>query len=426
MFHPRRKSVILPRVSANHTETTFRYERWRAVSGGILETAGTTFLLLIAVRHFSAGATAKGLLSIGGSVGLMLGPLVVGWVERARWPAAKAASLAASVGAVSFLVMALLPWLPIYVAGGMIAMAAASATIPLMTQVYQDNYPEVARGRLFSRALMIRIGAAVIFAYAAGFLLSRDFVFYMRWLLVLFAAAFGFASWCFTKLPSRPLTESGSAHPLRAFHAVRADRLFRWTLICWMLMGFANLMMYPLRVEYLANPAYEAMHHQTLDAAEVALLVSVIPNMARFALSPLWGWLFDRMNFFVMRIVLNIGFALGILSFFTGNDLTGLVIGAVIFGVANAGGDVAWGLWVTKFAPPERVADYMAVHTFFTGLRGVIAPILGFQLVQPGSLAPMAWVSGGLILAATLMLVPEIKSGGRGRKASPLVEEVSE
>ncbi len=413
-------------MSANQTETTFRYERWRAVSGGILETAGTTFLLLIAVRHFSAGATAKGLLSIGGSVGLLLGPLVVGWVERSRWPAAKAASFAASIGAVSFLLMALFPWLPIYVTGGMIAMASASATIPLMTQVYQDNYPEVSRGRLFSRALIIRIGSAIVFAYMAGRALSWDFDFSMRWLMVIFAVAFGFASWCFARIPSRPLTESGSTHPLRAFRAVREDGLFRWTLICWMLMGFANLMMYPLRVEYLANPAYEVMHHQTLDAAGVALLVSVIPNVARFAVSPLWGWLFDRMNFFVMRIVLNLGFALGILSFFTGADLTGFVLGAVIFGVSNAGGDVAWGLWVTKFAPPERVANYMAVHTFFTGLRGIIAPILGFQLVQPDSLGPMAWVAGGLILAATLMLVPEIKSGSRGRKASPIVEEVSE
>ncbi len=413
-------------MSDNQTATTFRYERWRALSGGILETAGTTFLLLIAVRHFEAGATAKGLLSIGGSVGLMLGPWVVGWVERARWPAAQAAARAAWVGAICFLVMALVPWLPLYVAGGMIAMASASAAIPLMTQVYQDNYPAVSRGRLFSRALMIRIGAAILFAYVAGWMLSLDFGFYMRWLLVIFAIAFAFAGWCFTKLPSRPLTESGSAHPLRAFRAVREDRLFRWTLICWMLMGFANLMMYPLRVEYLANPAYESLHHQRLDPAEVALLVSVIPNAARFSLSPLWGWLFDRMNFFVMRIVLNLGFALGILSFFTGNDLTGLMLGAVIFGVSNAGGDVAWGLWVTKFAPPERVADYMAVHTFFTGLRGVIAPLVGFQLVQPGSLAPMAWVAGGLILVATLMLVPEIGSGGRGRKVGPLSEEVSE
>ena len=30
---------------------------------------------------------------------------------------------------------------------------------------------------------------------------------------------------------------------------------------------------------------------------------------------------------------------------------------AILFGISNAGGDVAWSLWVTKFAPAARVAD---------------------------------------------------------------------
>jgi hypothetical protein len=63
------------------------------------------------------------------------------------------------------------------------------------------------------------------------------------------------------------------------------------------------------------------------------------------------------MNFFVLRLVLNLGFALGMLSFFVSGSVAGLVAGAVFFGVSNADADVAWGLWVTKFAPPERVAD---------------------------------------------------------------------
>ena len=59
----------------NQTALTYRYERMRAVSAGILETAGSTFLLLIAVRWFHAGAVAKALVAAGGSIGLMLTPL---------------------------------------------------------------------------------------------------------------------------------------------------------------------------------------------------------------------------------------------------------------------------------------------------------------------------------------------------------------
>ena len=53
------------------TERTYRYELWRAGAAGILETAGSTFLLLIAVRWFNAGAWSKALIAGAGSLGLL-------------------------------------------------------------------------------------------------------------------------------------------------------------------------------------------------------------------------------------------------------------------------------------------------------------------------------------------------------------------
>jgi MFS family permease len=408
-------------VARNYTEQTFFYERWRAISSGILETAGNTFLLLIAVRWFNAGALAKALVAGSGSVGLVLTPLVVSRVESFGWPTSKAASRIAAAGAAGFLVMTLFPVLPVFVIGSVVAMAASSAAIPLVTQMYQENYPESKRGRLFSRTIMIRIGMAALFSKVAGDALSVR-IEYFLWLLLVFAAAFGFASFCLARCPSQPLKASGGKHPFRALRFVRTDRLFRQTLICWMLMGFANLMMNPLRVEYLANPKYTL----TLTVSAIALFTGVIPNLVRLVLSPVWGWLFDHMNFFVLRITLNLGFALGILAFFTSHSPAGLVIGAIIYGISNAGGDVAWSLWVTKFAPPERVADYMAVHTFFTGVRGVIAPIVAFQLALELPLAVLGFISSTLIVAATLLLVPEIKLGRKIVPAPALIEEVSE
>lgn len=406
----------------NATQTTFRYERLRAVTGGILETAGTAFLLLIAVKHFEAGATAKALIAAGGSFGLLISPLVVQRVEAWGVPTAVAASRAALLGAACLLLMALVPSLAVYVIGSVLAMASASATIPLMTQVYQENYPEGERGRLFSLALIVRIGTAALFSDLAGRLLSKNLEENFRWLLLVFAAAFAFGAWCLSRVPSRPLVASGSSHPLRALRYAKEDRLFRLTLIAWMFMGMGNLMMYPLRVEYLANPRYGLK----LDVTMIALLVGVIPNVARLVMSPLWGWLFDRMNFFTLRMTLNIGFGVGILSFFTSDSFTGLVLGAIVFGISNAGGDVAWSLWVTKFAPPERVADYMSVHTFFTGLRGVIAPVLGFNLVQSMPVKTLGLISTGLIVCSVLTLLPEVKLGRQARRATALVEEVSE
>jgi MFS family permease len=132
------------------------------------------------------------------------------------------------------------------------------------------------------------------------------------------------------------------------------------------------------------------------------------------------------MNFFALRATLNLGFALGILAFFTSETTIGLVAAAIVFGISNAGGDVAWGLWVTKFAKPERVADYMSVHTFLTGVRGVLAPFAAFHAVNSFSLPTLGWIAAGLIVAASAFLLPEITQWKSHRKPDLVIEEVED
>ncbi len=406
--------------SATRTTLTYRSECRRAIAAGIVETAGATFLLLIAVRWFDAGALAKGWIAAGSGLGYLLTPFVVSAVEAARVPVALAASRFSLVGAAALSLAVIVPTLPVYVLACVASMAAAGALIPLLTQIYQDNYPELSRGRFFSRTYMIRIVTAAAFSWGGGYLLSINLG-YFRLLLAIFAAAFVFSAWCLSRVPSQPLHLADDRHPLRAFRSVRDDRVFRVTLMSWMFMGFANLMMLPLRIEYLANPAYGL----ALRPDMIAMLTGVVPNLARLVMSPIWGRMFDRANFFVLRMALNAGFALGIVSFFTSDSILGLVLSAITFGISTAGGDVAWSLWVTKVAPPTRVADYMSVHTFLTGVRALVAPIVGFALVTRWSMSSMGWVAAASIVAATLLLLPEARGGGLVRQgAAPVTPRV--
>jgi MFS family permease len=57
------------------------------------------------------------------------------------------------------------------------------------------------------------------------------------------------------------------------------------------------------------------------------------------------------------------------------------VAGAVL-GVGFAGGSLAWNIGHQDFAPPERDAEYMAVHVTLNGLRGLIAPFLAVGLYE--------------------------------------------
>jgi hypothetical protein len=50
------------------------------------------------------------------------------------------------------------------------------------------------------------------------------------------------------------------------------------------------------------------------------------------------------------------------------------------------------------------VPDYMAVHTFFTGIRGLLAPMTAFALLNVLPLTTLMWISTGLMFVATVQL----------------------
>lgn len=396
-------------------EQTFRWERWRAVSTGVIETASFTFLLLIAVRWFDAGALAKSLIAGGASAGLLLSPWILHLVQKSGMTPSAASARLALIGAASFAVMAAAPHLIVFTIGAVVALATLGGIAPMTTHIYHENYPARERGALFSRTVVVRIAVGAVFAEAAGRALSGGRIGHFPWLLIAFAAAFAFAAFCLSRCPSTPLKSAAGSHPFRSLRYAKTDALFRRLLICWMIFGVGNLMTLPLRVEYAANPKYGL----NLSIGMVAMLTAVIPNVARLATTWVWGRLFDRINFFVVRALVNTGLALGIVIYFSSSTLTGLIWGSIVFGMATSGGEVVWSLWVTKFAPPERTADYMSVHTFFTGIRGLLAPFLGFFLVGLMPIKTLGWISGGLVFGSIFLLAGKIRRGEQTLNARP-------
>lgn len=335
---------------------------------------------------------------------MLLSVLVVAWVARRRWQLTQAAAGFAFAGGIAFLVAALLPSLITLVLGGLLGLISSSCIIPLMTQVYQNHYPETEKGRLFSRTNRYRILVAILFSDLAGRFLTGRLESHPL-LLACYALALFSMALFLHQIPSDPLPIGKSPHLLQAFRHLKEDHFFRWTLYCWMILGFANLMMVALRVDYLASP----QHGIEMSPTQIALLVGVVPNVARLFMSGVWGWLFDHVDFYRLRMILNLSFALATLTFFTGHTMNGLLLGAVFYGIGIAGGDIAWSLWVTKFSPPKLVAEYMSIHLFLTGIRGILAPWTGFWIVAHYSISTAAWLGAIMILIATLMLFREPK-----------------
>lgn len=374
---------------------------------GIFESYGT-FLLIILVRHFHGTSLDKSIVASAGTSGLLLSPLLLFLSRNLGFSAPKTLSRLLAISSCAFLVAATMSEPTLFVALVTIGILLPSTASPLLTSIFNNNYPPHKRGRLYAQNQAIRILTSIIFGGIAGWFITGAVELYYV-LILIFAAALACSSYLVSQIPGD--NQSTPPSPLLScFTYLASDSLLRNTTISWMLLGFGNLMMLPLRVEYLANPTYGL----NLSELEIAAFVSVLPNIARLGGTYVWGRLFDSMNFFTLRMVLNLSFLTGIVSFFMSSSPWGLALSAVIFGFSTSGGDVAWTLWVTKFAPADRVPDYMAVHTFFTGIRGLLAPITAFTLLGVMSIQALSLLSACLILMATILLF-SIREGAKNR-----------
>lgn len=376
----------------------------RAVPLGILLPLETSVLLTIAIKHFDASAIVKGLVAAAGGVGLLVSPYLTSLTRRLDMPAMRMAMWVAIIGAFGF-ALAASGTEALYVIGVLIGLTAVNGTIPLLTFTYQRNFPTEERGKRVGRGLAMRVAVSAPLAVVIGAWL-RDRL--DLWWVVVAAGSVAMVMLAalYARMPTERLDQRQSTGILPHFDLVRTDRQLRMTLAAWMLMGFGNLMLLPLRVEYLAEPEYGI----AADAAMITLLTVTVPSVVRLVTTPMFGRMFDRLSFFAARIMTNLLFAVYVVAFFTGTSDIALMIGSITLGVAIAGGDLMWMLWVTKFAPPDRVADYMGLHTFFTGIRAVSAPLLAFVVVERLSLGWVAAIAAALMVVSSLVLVPEARA----------------
>ncbi|MEZ5302400.1 MAG: hypothetical protein R3F11_17465 [Verrucomicrobiales bacterium] len=195
---------------------------------------------------------------------------------------------------------------------------------PLITYIYRQNYPTERREIAAANSFTSRSGA-VGFAAAGGWVLSATSATTVD--LACFGAA---ALLCAVALAFMPWGDGGAPPPrvkftpLGALGHVRDDRLFRSLLIAWMLNGLGCIMCFALSVDYLANPDGGLNYSES----RVALLTAALPQALKLVTTHLWGRIFDRLNFFLLRITLNLLFAAAFACIFYGHGIGWIALGS--------------------------------------------------------------------------------------------------
>ncbi len=209
------------------------------------------------------------------------------------------------------------------------------------------------------------------------------------------------AAWAYHRIPLSRRARFGGIGERSAFRALIAglrtfctDTRFLAFQIGFAIGGTANHM----AMGYVSEIMKETLHAGDTAVRQVGAL---LPAICLTACAPLAGRYLDRVNPMTGRAVFNFFQAASYACYAVGTwsrSVWLMVVGACLFGVANSGGVITWLTGSLYFAGDDRIALYNAVHVALTGLRGLLAPLLGLYLYRAAD-------DGGVLLlvAATAL-----------------------
>ena len=377
---------------------TFRLDLINSSLGGILEVGFGTFAILIAIRFLGAPDIIKAVLASGVSAGLLLVPHMQRLAVLTQLSASRFCASLMLICALLLFASGYLSHVWLLAAALFLAQVCFSQLPGFMIQVYSRNYGSKERGKRLSWNFILSALIGMILSYIGGSYLdgqSADsgLIFRIMGMVSLASALALFL------IPSQPIKKGKHTQGLMdSLDLLKEDRLFASMLLAWMIMGLGIIMTLPLRIEYLGG---ESGLHLTNE--QIALVTVVVFSIARILSSRLWGELFDRVRFLSYRISLNLLLISATLVYFHAESIIGVSIGAALAGVGVGGSKIAWSLWVTKLAPEGMEARYMGAHVALTGLRGALAPFLGYWILGILGYHGVAWFSVALVTLSTLL-----------------------
>lgn len=311
-----------------------------------------------------------------------------------------------------------LPWAFFGVAA--VGYLLAAGAVPARTAIIDLLYPGTHRGRIWGFFQSARVPFFMGAAYAAGLVLDRDVEGHSTsWRIVFPAAgAIGLlAAAVLSRLPvgrwDRPAPGEAGFSAGAALGILRNDREFRNYMIAFSIFGFANLLQSPAQVYYLKDEF-------GIDYRRTSIVFGVIPQVCMFATGALWGRFFDRVSLYFARSLFNAIWSIQPLLWAVAPSMGWVYAGAVVEGLAEAGSGLTWSLGILYFAPKERIPLYMSVHLFLTGLRALVAPQVGQLLMGPLGYRGVFWVTFGLMLIASGMMLALGRIEREERRAAPL------
>lgn len=264
-----------------------------------------------------------------------------------------------------------------------------TGVILIRTAVWRNNYPRADRTRIAGKLASVQAVVLCIVAFLLGLAMDWDDESF-HWLFPLAALGGLVGTTIYSKVRLRgqkrlaraeragAQIEQPSMNPLSVWRVLAGDPLYRRFMITMFVFGLGNIMLIaPLAI--ILQEVFQLGYWPSI------LITSAIPDITMPLAIPIWARLLNRchvVQFRSMHAWAYVSASLGMLVAVTTGHAWVLFFTAVLVGIADGGGVLAWNLGHNDFAKDHNASQYMGVHVTLTGIRGLIAPFLGVGIYQ--------------------------------------------
>ncbi len=289
--------------------------------------------------------------------------------------------------------------LPIMVAGAVGARLFWSGVVTLRAPVWRRTYPRETRARLTGTFFAVHSVVMAASGLAVGTFIDWNASAYHAVYAV--AAALGIGGALLfrgLRIPEARTQRRGDFEEISTCREEAAvapkARKRNGARACWRIprqdQAFTRYLFWLSTIHcgnlMLLGPLIVIMSDHLLLAQRQQMMVTSSIPLILFPLAvPLWARLFDGGCVLRFQAWNGAAFAAAMLVLGSG-AITGrpqwLWPGAVLLGIAYAGGTVGHHLGIHHFAPPGHTLPYMGLHMLLSGLRGLLAPLAGITLYE--------------------------------------------
>ncbi len=294
--------------------------------------------------------------------------------------------------------------------------SANSLLIPAQNSIYQHNIRPKRRSSIYGYTMSLSMIVSVSLTFVAGRVLDIHEASF-RWILVITGIAGFISSFLLSRIKiQEPLVDTPKMkealsikdtlmEPIRrSLSLMKSNKPFAAFERSFSIYGMGFIMMMPIIPIYMVD-------RLQMSYTNNFLAKGILSQVGMLFLAPLFGRLHDRMHPFKF---IGISFAILMIfpllmvlsSIWAGESVTAVIIVFIaytIFGLAMTGINMAWNMSSIFFAGNEDAAMYQSVHVTLTGVRGMIAPVLGFVLLRVFGIESVFWVASGFLAMASLM-----------------------